>query len=215
MVEEHPTGTADMTYVVSLSGGVGSAVAAERALSRYGTRVKLWFSDVRHEDEDLYRFMTDTARRWWQIYGARLYIHRNTRNPLVVAEQKVIIPNERRAPCSHELKIVPFRKYIAELPKPITVMLGMDWKEQHRLDAPRKGYDNDSCKSGFVSLFVIKRSLSKSTLMETRTSRLCGSTYSQSTLQLSREVRQSHFCTNRCHTPGRPTKRLATRSTTP
>jgi hypothetical protein len=36
---------------------------------------------------------------------------------------------------------VPFRKYIAELPKPITVMLGMDWKEQHRLDAPRKAYE--------------------------------------------------------------------------
>src|SRR5690348_1628299 len=96
MAEEQST-SADMTYIVSLSGGVGSAVAAERALERYGTRVKLWFSDVRHEDEDLYRFMTDTAKRWWQVYGARLYIHRNTCNPLVVAEQKVIIPNERRA----------------------------------------------------------------------------------------------------------------------
>ena len=64
---------------------------------RYGTRVKLWFSDVRHEDEDLYRFMTDTARRWWKIYGARLYIHRNTRNPLVVAEQKVIIPKRAQS----------------------------------------------------------------------------------------------------------------------
>ena len=63
MVEEHPTTTsADMTYVVSLSGGVGSAVAAERALQRYGDRVKLWFSDVRHEDKDLYRFMQDTAK---------------------------------------------------------------------------------------------------------------------------------------------------------
>ena len=34
MVEEHPT--ADMTYIVSLSGGTGSAMAAERALQRYG-----------------------------------------------------------------------------------------------------------------------------------------------------------------------------------
>src|SRR5438445_13858555 len=124
MVEEHSTDHTDMTYVVSLSGGVGSAVAAERALERYGTQVKLWFSDVRHEDEDLYRFMQATTKRWWQLYGVRLSIHRNSRNPLEVAEQKVIIPNERRAPCSHELKIVPFRRYIAELPKPITVMLG-------------------------------------------------------------------------------------------
>jgi hypothetical protein len=33
---------------------------------RYGDGMKLWFSDVRHEDEDLYRFMQDTAKRWWQ-----------------------------------------------------------------------------------------------------------------------------------------------------
>jgi hypothetical protein len=109
MVEEYPTGTADMTYVVSLSGGVGSAVAAERALQRYGTRAKLWFSDVRHEDEDLYRFMTDTARRWWQIYGARLSIHRNTRNPLVVAEHTRVLPRLTpqhtfpTEPCHHRI----------------------------------------------------------------------------------------------------------------
>jgi hypothetical protein len=36
MVEEHPTDTADMIYVVSLSGGEGLAVAAERA------RASLW-----------------------------------------------------------------------------------------------------------------------------------------------------------------------------
>jgi hypothetical protein len=71
----------------------------------------------------------------------RLYVHRNERNPLTVAEQKVIIPNERRAPCSHELKILQFRRYIAQLPKPLTIMLGMDWKEQHRLEAPRKAYE--------------------------------------------------------------------------
>ncbi len=64
MAEEHSTDS--MTYIVSLSGGTGSAMAAERALQRYGTRVRLWFSDVRHEDEDLYRFMQDTAKRWWQ-----------------------------------------------------------------------------------------------------------------------------------------------------
>src|SRR5437016_4358746 len=105
MAEEYSTDAPtdpNMTYIVSLSGGTGSAMAAERALQRYGKQVRLWFSDVRHEDEDLYRFMQDTAKRWWQLYGVRLYIHRNQRNPLVVAEQKVIIPNERRAPCSHE-----------------------------------------------------------------------------------------------------------------
>ena len=41
MGEEYPTDTTDMTYVVSLSGGESLAVAAERALLRYGTRVYL------------------------------------------------------------------------------------------------------------------------------------------------------------------------------
>ena len=36
------------------------------------------------------------------------------------------------------LKIMPFRRYITQLPKPLTIMLGMDWKEQQRLEAPRK-----------------------------------------------------------------------------
>ena len=86
MVEELSTDTTtsdpNMTYVVSLSGGTGSAMAAELALQRYGQQVRLWFSDVRHEDEDLYRFMQESTRRWWQLYGTRLSIHRNTRNPL-------------------------------------------------------------------------------------------------------------------------------------
>jgi hypothetical protein len=69
---EYPT--SNMTSIVSLSGGTGSAMAAERALQRYGNRVRLWFSDVRHEDEDLYRFMQDTARRWWQR-DARTALH--------------------------------------------------------------------------------------------------------------------------------------------
>src|SRR5437016_4358747 len=44
-------------------------------------------------------------------------------------------------PAATSGRIVPFRKYIAELPKPVTIMLGMDWKEQHRLDKPRKAYE--------------------------------------------------------------------------
>jgi hypothetical protein len=36
---------------------------------------------------------------------------------------------------------MPFRRYIAQLPRPLTMMLGMDWKEQHRLEALRKAYE--------------------------------------------------------------------------
>lgn len=50
-------------HVVSLSGGLGSAVAGERAIQRYGREnVSFWFSDVWKEDEDLYRFLWDLMR---------------------------------------------------------------------------------------------------------------------------------------------------------
>lgn len=68
-----------MRYIVSLSGGTASAVAAERAIVRYGRRnVLLWFADTAWEDEDLYRFMADCMQRWGgastrSATGARRY----------------------------------------------------------------------------------------------------------------------------------------------
>lgn len=53
-----------MRYIVSLSGGTASAVAAERAIVRYGRRnVLLWFADTAWEDEDLYRSKAQTSAR--------------------------------------------------------------------------------------------------------------------------------------------------------
>lgn len=66
--------------------------------------------------------------------GGRLYTFRDGRTPLQVAEARSIIPNQRRAPCSEELKVKPFRAWLYALPKPVTVLLGLDWQEQHRID---------------------------------------------------------------------------------
>lgn len=128
------------TYIVSLSGGMGSALAAERALQRYGQQVMLWFADVRFEDDDLYRFLDDCAKRWRDLYGVELHKHINKRNPLEAAAYQCLVPTQRRAPCTKMLKIDPFKKYITTLEGPLTIMLGMDWKEQHRLAAPRESY---------------------------------------------------------------------------
>lgn len=125
-------------HVVSLSGGTASAVAADRVINRYGKDdVILWFADTLWEDEDLYRFLDDCSAKW------NLPITRTAegRNPLEVAEDRSIIPNNRIAPCSLDLKQLPFKAFIADLPKPITVHLGLDWTEEHRMERPRAEYE--------------------------------------------------------------------------
>ena len=127
-----------MQHIVSLSGGTASAVAAHRVIERYGANATtLWFADTNWEDDDLYRFINDLE----EFFGIPIHRHKDGRTPLEVAEQRSIIPNQRRAPCSLELKVYPFRKFIANLPKPLTVHLGLDWTEMHRAERPRKEYE--------------------------------------------------------------------------
>ncbi len=127
-----------MRYVASLSGGGASAVATDRAIDRYGRNaITLWFADTGWEDEDLYRLLADLMKRW----GGDLMIHRDGRTPLQVAEYEQIIPNQKHAPCSRSLKIRPFVKFLEAQPKPLTVLLGLDWKEQHRMEAPKRHYE--------------------------------------------------------------------------
>lgn len=127
-----------MKYVLSLSGGAGSAVAGERAGERYGwENILPWIADTLWEDADLWRLVDRICARW----GVVPFIHRDGRTPLQVAEDHSIIPNQKIAPCSFELKTKPFKKFIAAYPKPVTVLLGMDWREQHRMAAPRRNYE--------------------------------------------------------------------------
>jgi hypothetical protein len=128
-----------MHYVVSLSGGVASAVATDRAIQRYGRgSITLWFADTSWEDEDLYRFLDELMARW----GGDLIKHRDGRTPLQASEDVKLIPNQRRAPCSRILKIEPFTKFITGQPKPLTVLLGLGWNEQHRMEAPKRNYES-------------------------------------------------------------------------
>ncbi len=127
-----------MRHIVSLSGGVSSAVAADRVINRYGRdAVTLWFADTSWEDADLYRFVDDCMQRW----GGDLVRYVDGRNPLQVAEDVSIIPNQKIAPCTRTLKIEPFRDYLATVEKPCTVHLGLNWDEQHRMERPRRNYE--------------------------------------------------------------------------
>jgi 3'-phosphoadenosine 5'-phosphosulfate sulfotransferase (PAPS reductase)/FAD synthetase len=124
-------------HIVSLSGGVASAVAADRVINRHGDAV-LWFADTNWEDEDLYRFLNDLEQRW----GVEILRWTNDGdNPMDVGKRKHIIPNQKIAPCSFELKIKQFKKYIKTVDKPVTVHLGIDWSEQHRTAAPKRNYE--------------------------------------------------------------------------
>lgn len=126
-----------MRYVMSLSGGLASAVAADRAIARYGRdAVTLWFADVSWEDPDLHRFLADCMARW----GGDLITYRDGRTPLQLCEERNLIPNSHIAPCTFDLKVTPFRKYVTALDGPVTVMLGLDWREQHRMASPTAAY---------------------------------------------------------------------------
>lgn len=127
------------THIVSLSGGTASAVAADRVLSRYGSaNTILWFADTSWEDEDLYRFLVDLEAYWEK----KIVRYTDGRTPLQVAEDASIIPNQRRAPCALVLKIVPFRKMVESTEKPVTVHLGLDWTEEHRMARPKAEYES-------------------------------------------------------------------------
>lgn len=128
-----------MKHIVSLSGGVASAVACQRVIDRYGREnVLIWFADTSWEDEDLYRFVDDCMKRW----GGELIRYCDGRNPLQVAEDEHIIPNSRVATCSRKLKTEPFTKWLKQVEKPVTVHLGLDWSEEHRFEAPKKNYES-------------------------------------------------------------------------
>lgn len=124
-------------YAVSLSGGLASAVCAQLVIDRYGKdNVDLVFCDTLWEDDDLYRFLDDLSARW----AMPIIRIADGRTPLQVAEDQHIVPNSRIAPCSKVLKVQVFERWIAEQPKPLSVCIGLDWTELHRLDGPRKGY---------------------------------------------------------------------------
>jgi hypothetical protein len=126
-------------HVVSLSGGLGSAVAGERAIQRYGREnVSFWFSDVWKEDEDLYRFLWDLMRRW----GGRLYYFFSGKKPEDIWMEHGIIGNNRMCPCSYELKVFWYRDFVNAMPTLPTIYIGYKFDEQKRMKRTTASYQN-------------------------------------------------------------------------
>jgi 3'-phosphoadenosine 5'-phosphosulfate sulfotransferase (PAPS reductase)/FAD synthetase len=127
-------------YIVSLSSGVSSSVAAERTIAKFGRgNTACVFMDTLWEDEDNHRFMSDCSKRWG-VPTVRLV---DGHTPLQVAAKEKIIPNSFQAPCTRSLKIWPFLDYCKQWQDSgyaVTVIIGMDWKERHRMEAPTRNY---------------------------------------------------------------------------
>lgn len=134
-------------HIVMFSGGIGSWATAKRVVDKYGAEdVILLFSDVKGdsenpnigEDPDTYRFIDEAAHK----LGAQLVKVVDGRNIWEVFKDRRFLGNSRLAPCSHELKQKPAKKWIHEntTPGDAIIYVGIDWTETHRLAAVQRGY---------------------------------------------------------------------------
>jgi hypothetical protein len=118
--------------VVMYSSGIGSWAAAKRVAAQHGTEnLILLFADTLIEDEDNYRFLEESAAD----IGGTLVRVADGRDPWQVYRDKRWIGNARLAPCSHELKQKPCRRWLEENDPQhqATLYVGIDWSESHRL----------------------------------------------------------------------------------
>lgn len=126
-------------HIIFYSGGLGSFYTAYKVIQKYGTRnVELLFTDTLIEDQDLYRFLNETARK----LDVKLTKIADGRTPFEVYKDVRFLGNSRIAPCSHELKQKPAKKWLKEnySPEECILYLGIDWTEEHRTKAPKKNW---------------------------------------------------------------------------
>jgi 3'-phosphoadenosine 5'-phosphosulfate sulfotransferase (PAPS reductase)/FAD synthetase len=142
------SGENSVVRLVMVSGGMASFEAAHRVIERYGkTGVHLWFADTLMEDDDLYRFLDDAEH----VLGLPIKRMSEGRNPWQVFEDERFIGNSRVDPCSKKLKRQFLRRQLkARFPnQSVTVYLGLDWMEAHRIAAARRYWSEDGYAVGF------------------------------------------------------------------
>lgn len=110
-----------MNHIVSFSSGLSSAVTASLVLERYPDAYVV-FMDTLAEDEDNYRFLND----WCEVFEPKNFIRLcDGRTPLQVFEDRKIIPNQKIAPCTFELKLKPFYNWLLTLSGESTIYKGI------------------------------------------------------------------------------------------
>ncbi len=126
-----------MTYQISFSGGLGSAVSALIAYEN-GLDFNLIFADTGIEGAELHRFKNEVAA----ACKKEIVTVTDGRTPWDVYIDKRWIGNTRTAHCSTELKTLPVKKWLDENALPDDpLVLGMDWSEMDRIERAQKNWN--------------------------------------------------------------------------
>lgn len=146
-----------MMHIVSYSGGLASFFEAKLCVEKYGREnTVLVFCDTKTEDEDLYRFLKDTTN----YLGLDLITLTEGRDIWEVAYDRKFLFNSRVADCTIKLKIELFHEYIGQFdPTNITVHIGFDYMEQHRMDKAIPHYNPVKVESLIMRTCMTKDSM--------------------------------------------------------
>lgn len=118
-------------HVVQYSGGICSFFAAKRVVEKFGKDgVVLLFADTLMEDEDLYRFLDDTAKH----IGLPITRIADGRNPWQVFKDERFLGNSRVDPCSKILKRELLDAWVAKNAPDAIRYFGLDWTESDRFE---------------------------------------------------------------------------------
>ncbi|WP_073227425.1 hypothetical protein [Streptomyces sp. NBRC 110465] len=126
-------------HIVQYSGGIGSWAAAMRVAERHGVDdLVLLVADSRAEDEDLWRFIEETAR----YLTVEPVIVADGRDPWQVFHDVRFLGNSRLAPCSVHLKQLPCRRWVEANVDPDDSILyvGFDHTEIRRIPGTTRGW---------------------------------------------------------------------------
>jgi 3'-phosphoadenosine 5'-phosphosulfate sulfotransferase (PAPS reductase)/FAD synthetase len=126
-------------HIIMFSGGVGSFMAAKRVVEEYGAESTiLLFTDTKTEDEDLYRFVTETTT----YLKSKLVSLSDGRDVWEVFKDVKFLGNSRIAPCTRILKQTLARKWIEANydPEDVRLYVGIDWSEEHRLEKIKENW---------------------------------------------------------------------------
>lgn len=121
-----------MIHLVQFSTGAGSAEDALRCVET-GEPTVLMTADTMVEDPDNWRFAFEV----WEYIGRPEWVYvADGRTPMQVGADEGIIPNNRMAVCSRQLKREVLRAVIEERYDPDGVLIheGYDWTETRRYE---------------------------------------------------------------------------------
>lgn len=141
-----------MKHIASFSTGLSSAVMVDRLIARYGVEdCEIVAMNTRAEHPDNWRFARECEVRW----GKSITLLSDGRTPYEVAEDKQILPNQKIAPCTFELKIKLFRGWLTRQGHPsyLTIHIGYDIFEAHRCTATQAAYKADGYSVDFPLLW--------------------------------------------------------------